>query len=344
MNRQIRILAEFLEANQDQRNLPFLGGDRDRAKKKRRKGGGLVVGWVVKEERHRNGTGISHLGERKEEEGLVQSWVEEKCGHLVLSCSVSFLLGADSSGLFCLISHLHLHLGRALKARSLHPWLQPRIAFSRCLPPAAAVFCANPGHLAHRRSPTRTRAPRYNGWAALQLPRRRGRASGSAAAICDTHSSYGGIPAPIFGTARPCSQDRAPTSSLPNTGASCASLSAAAAARARLRLGRHHRRRASRPSTGWVRARRCRIEAAPSMTGKSWRIEAALNAGDSPGSQGGSHRRSTQLFFLVPPVLPGSTDVLPAHKRIRDPRAPQRSGYHRPSVPDYIGDGSAAGT
>jgi hypothetical protein len=54
MNRQIRILAEFLEANQDQRNLPFLGGDRDRAKKKRRKGGGLVLGWVAKEERHRN--------------------------------------------------------------------------------------------------------------------------------------------------------------------------------------------------------------------------------------------------------------------------------------------------
>jgi hypothetical protein len=50
----------------------------------------LVIRW---EERQRDGTGISHLGERKEEEGLVQSWVEEKCGHLVLSCSVSFLLG-----------------------------------------------------------------------------------------------------------------------------------------------------------------------------------------------------------------------------------------------------------
>lgn len=148
------------------------------------------------EERQRDGTGISHLGERKEEEGLVQSWVEEKCGHLVLSCSVSFLLGGF------VLSNLASASASGAGAKSAVP--PPLVAATYCLfplPPAAAVFCANPGHLAHRRSPTRTRAPRYNGWAALQLPRRRGRASGSAAAICDTHSSYGGIPAPIFGTA-----------------------------------------------------------------------------------------------------------------------------------------------
>lgn len=184
------------------------------------------------EERQRDGTGISHLGERKEEEGLVQSSVEEKCGHLLLSCSVSFLLGGF------VLSNLASASASGAGAKSAVP--PPLVAATYCLfplPPAAAVFCANPGHLAHRRSPTRTRAPRYNGWVALQLPRRRGRASGSAAAICDTpasarsqHSSYiwWDSSANLWHR-RPCSQDRAPTSSLPNTGASCASLSAAAA-------------------------------------------------------------------------------------------------------------------
>lgn len=216
----------------------------------------------------------------------------------------------------------------ALKARSLHPWLQPRIAFSRCLPPPP---CSAP-----------TPATWHTGEAQLAPARR--------ATTAGLRSSY-----PVVAAARPAPLQRFATRTPPMVGFQRQSLAPPAVltrpsphliaaqhrsllrfpvrrrcARARLRLGRHHRRRASRPSTGWVRARRCRIEAAPSMTGKSWRIEAALNAGDSPGSQGGSHRRSTQLFFLVPPVLPGSTDVLPAHKRIRDPHAPQPSGYHRP--------------
>lgn len=83
------------------------------------------------EERQRDGTGISHLGERKEEEGLVQSWVEEKCGHLVLSCSVSFLLGGF------VLSNLASASASGAGAKSAVP--PPLVAATYCLfplPPA----------------------------------------------------------------------------------------------------------------------------------------------------------------------------------------------------------------
>jgi hypothetical protein len=87
----------------------------------------------------------------------------------------------------CLISHL----GRALKARSLHPWLQPRIAFSRCLPPPP---CSAP-----------TPATWHTGEAQLAPARR--------ATTAGLRSSY-----PVVAAARPAPLQRFATRTPPMVG------------------------------------------------------------------------------------------------------------------------------
>ena len=78
MNRNIQIVAEFLKANK--KSPPS-----SKEKRRRRRGGGSVSGWVARG-RQRNGTGISHLGERRERRRSSSS-VEEKSGLRAPFCS-----------------------------------------------------------------------------------------------------------------------------------------------------------------------------------------------------------------------------------------------------------------